>query len=366
MMQVSTMYAQSLERQLVSRRSQLCHMKLARSNSTPADLSNRGGGGNQAPPPPPSPTSPPKPVQQEILKEVPQVHPLPFQEPLTIDPKECTDRLCRLPSQSGSLLGSPRKNNSPAVSAAAAARLQERNTINRLTKSTGDLAPALNNKSIGRITPPTTNTNNNNTLATDKKAKVKLAKEAKKVPSNVMMQSPWVTQVNCFKLIDQVKSGDILEFNIKLHHHWGIALVPKDKKASIDNMELIHLAKDKNGRNRVVRQPMKEYWHSGVTARINNSRDVNKPPLPAGEVTSHANKLIVQPYRVWENSDKLVTFCRYGEGQKARQLSDAARWGSLSRCMGLWMTMTSKPKSANTTPATSPKVNRKRTVSVHF
>ncbi|MPD01656.1 hypothetical protein E2C01_097193 [Portunus trituberculatus] len=50
--------------------------------------------------------------------------------------------------------------------------------------------------------------------------------------------------------------------------------------------------RDKDGRQRAVRQPLKDYWHEGVTARINNSRDVHKPPLPAGEVTSAALKVL--------------------------------------------------------------------------
>lgn len=196
-----------------------------------------------------------------------------------------------------------------------------------------------------------------------KKAKEKEKKEAKKMPSNFMLLTPWFTRQNCEKLLSQVRSGDIFEFNIKLHHHWGIAILPKNKKPSLATLELAHLLRDKDGRQRAVRQPLKDYWHEGVTARINNSRDVHKPPLPAGEVTSAALKLIVQPYRVWQNSEQMVVSCRYGDGQRARQLSDAARWGSLSKCVGLWLTLTS---STHTSPTGSPGPLRKRTVSVNF
>ena len=61
--------------------------------------------------------------------------------------------------------------------------------------------------------------------------------------------------------------------------------------ASLETVELIHLVRDKEGRQRVVRQHLLDYWHDGVTARINNSRDVHKPPQPAGEVTSTALKV---------------------------------------------------------------------------
>lgn len=60
---------------------------------------------------------------------------------------------------------------------------------------------------------------------------------------------------------------------------------------SLSSLELAHLVRDKDGRQRAVKQPLKEYWHEGVTARINNSRDVHKPPLPSGEVTSAALKV---------------------------------------------------------------------------
>lgn len=59
----------------------------------------------------------------------------------------------------------------------------------------------------------------------------------------------------------------------------------------LNTLELAHLARDKDGRQRAVRQALKDYWHEGVTARVNNSRDVHKPPLPAGEVTSAALKV---------------------------------------------------------------------------
>ena len=49
--------------------------------------------------------------------------------------------------------------------------------------------------------------------------------------------------------------------------------------------------RDKENRQRVVRQHLKDYWHEGVTARINNSRDVHKPPQPAGDVTATALKV---------------------------------------------------------------------------
>ncbi|XP_037774456.1 uncharacterized protein LOC119571063 [Penaeus monodon] len=338
MMQVSTMYAQSLERQLVSRRSQLIH-NLSRSSCGQSDPMRQAA---DAPTLDPLPPLPPPAAKGET----------------EVDPKECTDRLCRLPSQcrGGHILGSPRRQTSAAAAASrltqSTGNLAVHSDLSLMKKKDGDLAaagsphhsPVLDKKAA-------------------KKAKEKQEKEAKKSPSNFMLLTPWFTRQNCEKLLTQVRSGDILEFNIKLHHHWGIAVLPKNKKPSLTTLEMAHLLRDKDGRQRVVRQALKDYWHEGVTARINNSRDVHKPPLPAGEVTSAALKLIVQPYRVWQNSEQMVVSCRYGDGQRARQLSDAARWGSLSRCVGLWLTLTSSTQSS---PAGSPGPLRKRTVSVNF
>ncbi|XP_050709869.1 uncharacterized protein LOC126994590 isoform X1 [Eriocheir sinensis] len=340
MMQVSTLYAQSLERQLVSRRSQLINF-------------SRSSCGGQV-------DSRRKPADTAaMLDPLPPRHPS-MRKDDDHDPRECTDRLCRLPSQNrgGHLLGSPRRQHSSASVASAT----------RLTQSTGNLSvqsdlTLLKKKETEQAvgSPPQHSPVMDKKAA--KKAKEKKEKEAKRTPSNFMLLTPWFTRQNCEKLLSQVRSGDIFEFNIKLHHHWGIAILPKNKKPSLANLELAHLLRDKDGRQRAVRQPLKDYWHEGVTARINNSRDVHKPPLPAGEVTSAALKLIVQPYRVWQNSEQMVVSCRYGDGQRARQLSDAARWGSLSRCVGLWLTLTS---STHTSPTGSPGPLRKRTVSVNF
>lgn len=340
MMQVSTLYAQSLERQLVSRRSQLINFSRS-SCGGQADPMRQAGD---------TPPLDPLPPQRAANRRKDDEH----------DPKECTDRLCRLPSQNkgGHLLGSPRRHTASAAVVSAA----------RLTQSTGNLSvhsdlTLLKKKESDMASAALQPHSPVLDKKAAKKAKEKEKKEAKKMPSNFMLLTPWFTRQNCEKLLSQVRSGDIFEFNIKLHHHWGIAILPKNKKPSLATLELAHLMRDKDGRQRAVRQPLKDYWHEGVTARINNSRDVHKPPLPAGEVTSAALKLIVQPYRVWQNSEQMVVSCRYGDGQRARQLSDAARWGSLSKCVGLWLTLTS---STQNSPAGSPGPLRKRTVSVNF
>ncbi|KAK8744990.1 hypothetical protein OTU49_000392 [Cherax quadricarinatus] len=343
MMQVSTMYAQSLERQLVSRRSQLIH-NLSRSSCGQVEPMRQVA---DAPTLDPLPPRPPPHSKQEGLHGS------------EVDPKECTDRLCRLPSQhrGGHMLGSPRRHNATATAVSAA----------RLTQSTGNLTVQSDLSLLRKKEDHALSLSAPHSPVMDKKAakkaKEKQEKEAKKMPSNFMLLTPWFTRQNSEKLLSQVRSGDILEFNIKFHHHWGIAIVHKNKKPSLATLELAHLVRDKDGRQRAVRQPLKDYWHEGVTARVNNSRDVHKPPLAAGEVTSAALKLIVQPYRVWQNSEQMVVSCRYGDGQRARQLSDAARWGSLSRCVGLWLTLTS---STHTSPTGSPGPLRKRTVSVTF
>lgn len=344
-MQVSTMYAHSLERQLVSRRSQLIH-NLSRTSCGQSEPMRQAADASTLDPL--SPFPPPQRKEEEGN--------LGFE----IDPKECTDRLCRLPSQNrgGHILGSPRRHTSTASVMAT-----------RLSQSTGNLSVHSDLSLLKKKDGPDHSTSYSapHSPVLDKKAakkaKEKQEKEAKKTPSNFMLLTPWFTRQNCDKLLSQVRSGDIMEFNIKLHHHWCIAILPKNKKPSLATLELAHLLRDRDGRQRAVRQPLKDYWHEGVTARINNSRDVHKPPLPAGEVTSAALKLIVQPYRVWQNSEQMVVSCRYGDGQRARQLSDAARWGSLSRCVGLWLTLTS---STQNSPAASPGPLRKRTVSVNF
>lgn len=345
-MQVSSMYAQALERQLVSRRSQLIH-NFSRSSCGQAEPMR------QAADDPfldsPLPSLPPPPTKFQLQQD--------DGHHADVDPKECTDRLCRLPSQcrGGHILGSPRRHSTTSAAAAASA--------SRLTQSTGNLSDYTILKRRESLDLPPSPPSPAMDKKAAKKAKEKQDKAMKKAPSNFMLLTPWFTRQNCEKLLQQVRSGDIFEFNIKLHHHWGIAVLPKNKQPSLNTLELAHLLRDKDGRQRVVRQALKDYWTEGVTARINNSRDVHKPPLPAGEVTSTALKLIVQPYRVWQNSEQMVVHCRYGEGQRARQLSDAARWGSLSRCVGLWLTLTS---STQTSPTGSPKPMRQRTVSVNF
>lgn len=202
MMQVSTLYAQSLERQLVSRRSQLIH-----------NLSRSSCGGQVDS------------IAPKMLDPLPPRHP-PVKKDDDHDPKECTDRLCRLPSQNrgGHLLGSPRRQHSAAAVASAT----------RLTQSTGNLTvqsdlSLLKKKESEQLasSPPTHSPVMDKKAA--KKAKEKKEKEAKKTPSNFMLLTPWFTRQNCEKLLSQVRSGDIFEFNIKLHHHWGIAILPKNK-----------------------------------------------------------------------------------------------------------------------------------------
>lgn len=67
--------------------------------------------------------------------------------------------------------------------------------------------------------------------------------------------------------------------------------VSPDAEPTLENVELIHLKKDKDGSQRAVKQTLAEYWTEGVTARINNSRDVHKPPLSAADVISSSLKV---------------------------------------------------------------------------
>lgn len=208
MMQVSTMYAQSLERQLVSRRSQLIH-NLSRSSCGQSDPMRQAA---DAPTLDPLPPLPPPAAKGET----------------EVDPKECTDRLCRLPSQcrGGHILGSPRRQTSAAAAASrltqSTGNLTVHSDLSLMKKKDADLAaagsphhsPVLDKKAA-------------------KKAKEKQEKEAKRSPSNFMLLTPWFTRQNCEKLLTQVRSGDILEFNIKLHHHWGIAVLPKNKSKAL-------------------------------------------------------------------------------------------------------------------------------------
>lgn len=204
MMQVSTLYAQSLERQLVSRHSKLIH-NLSRS-SCGGQVDPRQGTDTHA-----------------MLDPLPPRHPS-MRKDDEHDAKECTDRLCRLPSQNrgGHLLGSPRRHTSSVAA------------TTRLTQSTGNLTvqsdlSLLKKKDTEQAasSPPSHSPVMDKKAA--KKAKEKKEKEAKKMPSNFMLLTPWFTRQNCEKLLSQVRSGDIFEFNIKLHHHWGIAVLPKNK-----------------------------------------------------------------------------------------------------------------------------------------
>ncbi|XP_064087157.1 uncharacterized protein LOC135201812 isoform X6 [Macrobrachium nipponense] len=154
---------------------------------------------------------------------------------LDIDPKECTDRLCRLPSQcrGGHILGSPRRHNTSAAAAAA-------NSASRLTQSTGNLSDFSLLKKKDPMDPlPLAPPSPVFDKKAAKKLKEKQDKAMKKAPSNFMLLTPWFTRQNCEKLLSQVRSGDILEFNIKLHHHWGIAVLPKNKLKGATSLELI-------------------------------------------------------------------------------------------------------------------------------
>ena len=248
MMQVSTLYAQSLERQLVSRRSQFIQ-NLSRTSCAQEQQQQQNQQHQQQ-------------TQQHfnlesaldsiLLEQVTnnnnfnknllssssssldQSSPSNSDESLnnseSSDAKECTDRLCKLPSQCRGkhILGAPKRSN--AVPPAT-----------RLCKSAGNLSlPSqvnlLQDKTAKKMIegslidgPPLSP----RSLVMDKKAlkkeREKEKKEAKKAPSNFMLLSTWSTRSNCERLMSQVKSGDILEFNIKLHHHWGIAYIPKNK-----------------------------------------------------------------------------------------------------------------------------------------
>lgn len=210
-MQVSTMYAQSLERQLVSRRSQLIH-NLSRTSCGQSEPMRLAADVSTLDPLPPLP--PPQRKEEEGNLGI------------DIDPKECTDRLCRLPSQNrgGHILGSPRRHTSTASVMAT-----------RLSQSTGNLSVHSDLSLLKKKDIPDQSASYSapHSPVLDKKAakkaKEKQEKEAKKVPSNFMLLTPWFTRQNCEKLLSQVRPGDILEFNIKLHHHWGIAILPKNK-----------------------------------------------------------------------------------------------------------------------------------------
>ena len=224
MMQVSTLYAQSLERQLVSRRTQIIQ-NLSRTSCGQLEQQQL--------------TYDPNIDQLNLLEQVAntaktiseqqqQQPPAPEEQcgQDSYEAKECTDRLCRLPSQCKGrhILGAPKRPNSGAPAT-------------RLCQSAGNLSlPSQVNllkerKMEGsKIEGPPLSPRS---LVLDKKAlkkeREKEKKEAKKTPSNFMLLSTWSTRNNCEKLMSQVKSGDILEFNIKLHHHWGIAYIPKNK-----------------------------------------------------------------------------------------------------------------------------------------
>ncbi|KAL7633960.1 UNVERIFIED_CONTAM: hypothetical protein RMT77_015921 [Armadillidium vulgare] len=391
MMQVSTIYAHSIERQFVSRRSQilhnlslysveqqqhqqvntqpmsattderkdeiflteagiippeLCddtsHNKCETFNNSNINNSNNNNNNN---------------IIQPASKEAKPVY--------DVDSKEFTDRLCKLPSQckGGYILGSPRRhpgsiNQSATRLCQSAGQLNISSEIS-LMKTQNGKKPVMNENTVKSGTTHSLMINKK----VGSKAK-KEKKEAKKLPSNFMYLGTWSTRQNSEKLLEQVRSGDVLEFNIKFHHHWGIALVNKNKKPTLENLELIHLKRDKDGHQRAIKETLAAYWVEGVTARINNSRDVHKQPLCAADVISTSLKVVQQPYRIWQNSEQLITHCRYGEGIRTRPLSDAARWGTLSKCVGMWLN--SLTSSRNSSPATSPAVRRKRTLSVNF
>lgn len=220
MMQVSSMYAQSLERQLVSRarRAQLIQNLSRSSCGSQADsLSMRQAGDAPA-----KDSLPPLSLKRGDNGSI------------EVDPKECTDRLCRLPSQhrGGHMLGSPRRQHQTSAAAVTAAT--------RLTQSTGNLTVHSDLTLLKRNDHHQSSQSAPHSPVLDKKAakkaKEKKEKEAKKTPSNFMLLTPWFTRQNCEKLLSQVRSGDIFEFNIKLHHHWGIAVLPKNKSEYIHHI----------------------------------------------------------------------------------------------------------------------------------
>ncbi|XP_076046973.1 lethal (1) G0469 NlpC/P60 domain-containing protein [Oratosquilla oratoria] len=357
MMQVSTLYAHTLERQLVSRRATLLSNLSKTKTSSPIGIDQTHMASSSS-----------KAHQHGKVLESPIDEDVLTEELWQSDvPGDRGDELQKLgahsPPRNGSSFGSEQKSH-----------------LQRLSQSTGNLANSVC-KHLGLFKPHSPlssvtleDKNNNNSSGNHTKSTKpatpsgKTKKKGGKVhPPNFMVLGTWCTRECCDKFLSMVASGDILEFNIKMHHHWGIAIVQKNRKPSLTTVEVAHLLRDKEGRPRVVKQTLNEYWQGGVTARINNSRDVNKPPLPPNEVAATALKYIVQPYRMWRNSEEVVVSCRYGDGQRARQLSDAARWGALSRCAGLWLTLKTGSASMSTSgsPVVSPRL-RQRTISVDF
>lgn len=174
-----------------------------------------------------------------------------------VDHKELYDRLCKLPSQckGGYILGSPRR---PGAGINSTSRLcKSLNNLHTssdpsLVKNAGQgsvgkrsviyersatVGPSSSNRIKNILSGPSSSMSNSapsSPVECKKQLKKKFKlkdnkKDIKNLPSNFMSLSPWSIRLNSEKLLEQVRSGDVLEFNIKFHHHWGIALVNKNK-----------------------------------------------------------------------------------------------------------------------------------------
>ncbi|XP_049946595.1 uncharacterized protein LOC126440350 [Schistocerca serialis cubense] len=156
----------------------------------------------------------------------------------------------------------------------------------------------------------------------------------------VRTTSKWLSGDEKRVFCNVMESGDIIEVQNDTLHIWGIGIKTKTKDGNKIEVAYYKPSNEPNIMGKIVREPLENFWTEGSQIRINNSSDKTHQHHSEEEVVQRVEHALQHKSRKWHNSEHFAFWCRHGEKlTDKRQMSDVAKWGSLSASAGVWMFM---------------------------
>ncbi|XP_021920055.1 uncharacterized protein LOC110830013 [Zootermopsis nevadensis] len=162
--------------------------------------------------------------------------------------------------------------------------------------------------------------------------------------------SKWLDESEKSVFCNVTETGDILEVEHKDSHHWGISIrTTASRNKGADGIQVVSYRPDQG---KVVQEKLEKFWVPDSRIRINNKSDQNMPYHSEEEIRQQVTyALRHQKKQKWHNSEHFAHWCRHGKkvgNEQERNVSDMAKWGSISASAGAWMFMKTRRQRHNT------------------
>lgn len=165
-----------------------------------------------------------------------------------------------------------------------------------------------------------------------------------------MTVSKWLEESEKSVFCNVMETGDILEVENKDFHHWGIGIRTTASKSK--GAEGIQIVSYRPNEGKVVQEKLEKFWVPDSRIRINNKSDRTMSYHNEDEIKQQVSyALRHQKKQKWHNSEHFAHWCRHGKKvgtTKERNVSDMAKWGSISASAGAWMFMKTRKQRHST------------------